>query len=262
MPTQRKKRSGVVPGSSIRSPVPAGEEEQTRPVPPGRTRATRSAVLLDADPGWLRMVEQTLAGLGVEVVGTAEEPSGALDLIREREPDLLVIDTRARGREMDSLACLRRARAEAPQLKVIVLSDRDDHEHIEAALQAGASAYLAKPKNPDDFATAIRQVFERSIFPAVNAGRPEGSARAAVVDDSAGLTQRELEVLRHVAEGRSNAQVGRILWVTEPTIKFHLSNIYRKLGVANRTQACRRAQTLGLLSDSLEVGSDRSVRIA
>jgi DNA-binding CsgD family transcriptional regulator len=70
------------------------------------------------------------------------------------------------------------------------------------------------------------------------------------VDDSPGLTRRELEILRLVAEGHSNAQVARMLWVTEQTVKFHLSNIYRKLDVANRTEASRWAQRNGLLQDS------------
>jgi DNA-binding NarL/FixJ family response regulator len=251
MPAGREERkSGVPPGNLDPSPAPAEE------------RGGRSAVLLDPDPSWLRVIEQTLARLGIEVVGTALEPADALVLILEHAPDLLVIDTRTRGGEMDSLACLQRARAEAPQLKVIVLSDHNDHEHIEAALHAGASAYIAKPTNPRDFATAIRQVFKRSIFPATDAAVAEGSGRSSVVDDWEGLTQRELEVLRHVAEGRSNAEVARILWVTEQTIKFHLSNVYRKLGVANRTHACRRAQTLGLLSDPPEAGGGRNVSSA
>jgi DNA-binding NarL/FixJ family response regulator len=250
MPTGREeKKSRAQPGNLGSSPTPAEEREG------------RSAVLLDPDPSWLGVVEQTLARLGIEVVGTALEPADALVLILEHTPDLFVIDTRTRGGEMDSLACLQRARKEAPQLKAIVLSDHNDHEHIQAALHAGASAYIAKPTNPGDFATVIRQVFKRSIFPAADAAVVEESERSSVVDDWEGLTPRELEVLRHVAEGRSNAEVAKILWVTEQTIKFHLSNVYRKLGVANRTHACRRAQTLGLLSDP-EAGGGRNVSTA
>lgn len=248
MPTRREQRkNGVPPGNP--GPSPAEEREG------------RSAVLLDPDPRWRGVVEQTLAHLEIEVVGTALEPADALALILEHAPDLLVIDTRTRGGEMDSVACLQRAREEAPQIKAIVLSDQDDHEHIEAALRAGASAYIAKPTNPSDFATAIRQVFKRSIFPATDA-EAAGSVRPPVVADWEELTRRELEVLRHVAEGRSNAEVARILWVTEQTIKFHLSNVYRKLGVANRTHACRRAQALGLLSDPPKAGEGRNVSIA
>jgi NarL family two-component system response regulator LiaR len=215
--------------------------------------------VLDPDPSWLDVVHQTLGRLGVDVVGTAADPTQALVLIRKHTPDLLVIDTRTRGPELNSLACLLRAREEAPELKAVVLSDRDDREHIEAALRAGASAYIAKPKDPADLATAIRQVFQRSIFPAVGTVEPVGSALTAAKDEREGLTARELEVLRHVAAGRSNGEIGRSLWVTEHTVKFHLSNVYRKLGVVNRTQAARRAQALGLLSNAAEADSEKGV---
>jgi DNA-binding NarL/FixJ family response regulator len=216
----------------------------------------RSAVVLDADPAWLDVVHQTLDGLGVQVAGVALDPGQALVLVQEHAPDLLVIDARARGPELNSITCLRRAREQAPELKAVVLSDHDDHAHIDAALEAGASAYIAKPKDPADLATAIRQVFERSIFPAGDAVRPVGSARTTVQDDRERLTARELEVLQHVAAGRSNGEIGRRLWVSEHTVKFHLSNIYKKLGVANRTQACRRAATLGLLSNGPEADGE------
>jgi DNA-binding NarL/FixJ family response regulator len=215
----------------------------------------RTAVVLDQDPGWLDVINQTLVRLGLRVAGTALDPAQALALIREHRPDLLVIDVRTRGRKLDSVACLRKARQEAPELKAVVLSDEDDHEHIEAALRAGASAYIAKPTDPSDLATAIRQVFHRSIFPATSQVESAGSAFASARSDQEGLTARELEVLRHVAAGRSNVEIARKLWITDHTVKFHLSNAYKKLGVVNRTQACRRAGSLGLLAN----GTDANV---
>jgi DNA-binding NarL/FixJ family response regulator len=122
---------------------------------------------------------------------------------------------------------------------------------VDAALAAGAVAYVVKTAHADDVAAAIRQSFEHSVYLA--AGRPVASARpparrAEPSEDTAGLTRRELEILRLVAEGHSNAHLARMLWVTEQTVKFHLSNIYRKLDVANRTEASRWAQVQGLLS--------------
>ena len=107
-----------------------------------------------------------------------------------------------------------------------------------------------KTTHPDDIASAIRQAFRHSIFFAAPApqqrtmqvfpnGRPESEA---------GLTRRESEILRLVAEGHSNGQLARMLWVTEQTVKFHLSNIYRKLNVTNRTEATRWAYTHDVLS--------------
>jgi DNA-binding NarL/FixJ family response regulator len=256
MPAQRGKRKiGEAKGNPSRSPEPAEKRARKGAAPSGRVRPTRSAVLLDPDPGWLGVVEQTLAGLGVEVVGTAEEPSDALVLIVDHAPDLLVFDIRTPGGEMEGLTCVRRAREEVSHLKAIVLSGQVEPEHVAAAFRAGASAYIAKPTDPADLATAIRQVFERSIFLPGTAVGPEESV--VVEGDQGGLTQRELEVIRLVAEGRSNAEVAKIMWVTEQTIKFHLSNVYRKLGVANRSEARHRAHALGLLSDARDADGDR-----
>jgi DNA-binding NarL/FixJ family response regulator len=257
MPAQRRNRKmGEAQGNPSRLPRPAEKRAQKGAAASRRVRPARSAVLLDPDAGRPGVVEETLAGLEVEVVGTAEEPSDALVLIRDHAPDLLVIDVRIPGGETDSLACLRRAREEVSHLRAIVLSGQVEPEHVEAAFQAGASAYIAKPTDPADLATAIRQVFKRSIFLAGTAVGAEQSVPHEG-DEWGGLTERELEIIRLVAEGRSNAEVAKIIWVTEQTIKFHLSNIYRKLGVANRSEARRRAQALGLLSDANDAGGER-----
>jgi len=150
--------------------------------------------------------------------------------------------------ELDGLEALRKAREQHPTLKGIVLSRFEDTEHIEAAIAAGAIAYVVKTAHPEDVAAAIRQAFEHSIY---LAGMPLLSRPAAAPQPepatAPGLTRREREILQLVAEGYSNAQLAKMLWVTEQTIKFHLSNIYRKLDVANRTEASRWAQTRGLL---------------
>ena len=106
---------------------------------------------------------------------------------------------------------------------------------------------MIKTAHPDDLASAIRQAFEHSVYLA--GARPVHTAapKPQPGDDSRGLTRRELEILQLVAEGHSNAQLAKMLWVTEQTVKFHLSNIYRKLDVANRTEASRWAQVRGLL---------------
>jgi DNA-binding NarL/FixJ family response regulator len=131
-----------------------------------------------------------------------------------------------------------------------VLSAQDDTPYIDAAFAAGAVAYVIKTAHPEDVCAAVRQAFEHSIYLPGSTGTGLRAVEPAepVVDDSASvLTRRELEILQLVAEGHSNAQVGRMLWVTEQTVKFHLSNIYRKLDVSNRTEASRWAQTRNLL---------------
>ena len=102
----------------------------------------------------------------------------------------------------------------------------------------------------DDLAVAIRQSLSRSIYlVSIPSAAVEARAQAPrMSDNDPELTRREIEILQLVSEGHSNSQVGRMLWVTEQTVKFHLSNIYRKLNVANRTEASRWAQLHGLLS--------------
>ena len=208
-------------------------------------RRKRSAVILDRHPLWLNAMDQLVAGVGIEVVGRTTDAEEALALIGEHRPDVFIAGTDART---DQVACIRRAKQQQPDLKTVVMSDSADSEAIEAAFAAGASMYCVKTAEHDDLASAIRQVFERSIYMA-HGGEHEPSPRPEVVVEPVEheLTRRELEILRLVAEGHSNSQLARMLWVTDQTVKFHLSNIYRKLEVANRTEASRWAQLHGLL---------------
>ena len=207
----------------------------------------RTAVLLDPHPLWLDAVEQVLTRNGLAVVGRTTDPDGALALLDEFNPSVLVADSAG-----DGLVCIRKACAKYPELKAIVLSSPDDPAQIDAAFAAGAHAYVLKTAHPDDVTVAIRQTFEHSVFlpgPAFAAAPSNGTAAVAsdASDTVASLTKRELEILQLVAEGHSNSQLARILWVTEQTVKFHLSNIYRKLGVGNRTEATRYAYRNGLI---------------
>jgi DNA-binding NarL/FixJ family response regulator len=157
--------------------------------------------------------------------------------------------------EPSGLNVLRQARSTATELRAIVLSTHNDTAHIDSALAAGASAYVVKTAHPDDVASAVRQAFDHSVFMSVAIPAPKPTAADAPgrVERPGGLTRREVEILKLVAEGHSNAQLARMLWVTEQTVKFHLSNIYRKLDVANRTEASRWAQRNGLLGDELSL---------
>jgi DNA-binding NarL/FixJ family response regulator len=205
----------------------------------------RTAVVLDQHPIWLEAVQSILERIGVEVLGTTTDVEEVLDLISTHHPDVLVTSIDVDDHSTESIACIRRACEREPSLKAIVLSAFDDSEHIEAALSAGAMAYVLKTAHPDDFAAAIRQSFEHSVYMA--GVRVPAVQTTDVEPDTRGLTRRELEILRLVAEGHSNAQLAKMLWVTEQTVKFHLSNIYRKLDVSNRTEASRWAQVRGLL---------------
>jgi DNA-binding NarL/FixJ family response regulator len=209
------------------------------------------AVVLDPHPIWLDAVELVLERIGATVVLKTSSASDALATIERAQPRLLTLELDSQAGEPDGFEVIRRAKALSPSLRAIALSAHHDTAHIDAALAAGAAAYILKTAHPDDVASAIRQAFDHSAYLA-GGPRAAGDARpsvprAASARSPGGLTRRELEVLRLVAEGHSNSQLAGMLWVTEQTVKFHLSSIYRKLGVANRTEASRWAQLNGLL---------------
>jgi DNA-binding NarL/FixJ family response regulator len=211
------------------------------------TSAARTAILLDPHPLWLDAVADVLQRVGVDVRETTTEPEEALALLSEYNPDLFVVELGAYAGRVEAADTIRVARERAPGIRVIVLSTVADPEHIDRALNAGAVAYVIKTAQPDDFASAVRQAFDHSIF-FPGSAETAAPATAPASEADTPLTKRELEILRLVAEGHTNADMARKLWVTEQTVKFHLSNIYRKLHVANRTEAGRWAQLQGLLS--------------
>ncbi len=211
----------------------------------------RTAVIMDRHPMWMQAFSQLLNRIGVEVLGQATDHDALVSLVEDHRPDVLVIEVDLTN-EQRALSDLRNALEVHPSLKVIVVSEGADLEMIEALFAEGASAFCTKSAAPDDFAAAIRQSFQRSVYLAgVKHGNGNGNGNGAWKnrDRQNELTRRELEILTLVAEGHSNSQLARMLWVTEQTIKFHLSNIYRKLNVANRTEASRWAQLNGLLPD-------------
>jgi DNA-binding NarL/FixJ family response regulator len=206
-----------------------------------------SGVVLDKHPLWLEAMNSLLERIGVEVVGRTTSLEEAVDLVREHRPDIVIagIDDPADHQALEQL------RQASPQAKIVILADETDLHQIEMTLDTGADVYCVKTAEQDDLASAIRQLFQRSIYMAT-LGRPEivpRRASAEAISAVQDLTRRELEILQLVAEVHSNSQLARMLWVTEQTVKFHLSNIYRKLDVANRTEASRWAQLNGLLAN-------------
>jgi len=222
------------------------------------SESSRTAVLLDHQLMWLEAVEGVLERANVLVVGKAPDIDTALTLVGDLRPDLFVTDSvgdEASG--VTDFGYLRTAQDRAPGLKCVVLSSQDDTRSIETALAAGAVAYVLKSAHPDDLASAVRQAFEHSIYLAHSVQAAEIPAAPSPQAAAAELTNRERQILRLVAEGHSNAQLAKMLWVTEQTVKFHLSNVYRKINVSNRTEAARWAQLNGLLptNDDLPVSA-------
>ncbi len=182
----------------------------------------------------------------IKEVGEAMSGEEMLALVPRVRPDVVILDLRMpKG---DGLSTLGTLRKDYPDLKVIILSMFEDPEHIDQALHQGAAGYVVKSINPLDLPSTIRQVVEGTVYhPRGRQGEGGSGGGSGNSGHPGGLTDRELSILRLVAEGLSNLDIASKLYVTEQTVKFHLSNIYRKLGVGNRTEATRYAYRNGLI---------------
>jgi DNA-binding NarL/FixJ family response regulator len=190
-------------------------------------------VLLDEHPIWLDALETVLRSSGIGVAGKATSPEAALALVESEKPDVLVASIDLPGSDMDGFECLRRARERSPQLRIVAFSTYHDPFHLSAAATAGADAYLPKTADGREIAETIRACLTNG------SGRTSCSRELEDAPAPPALTARELEIVHLVARGYTNAQIAERLWVTKWTVKFHLANAYRKLGVSNRTQAAR-----------------------
>jgi DNA-binding NarL/FixJ family response regulator len=170
---------------------------------------------------------------GFQVVGFFDGRGSVRNALQELKPDVVLVDDM---QEADNaLARLREIAEDAPQAKAMLLTLQMESEWLEQAFEAGAQAVVSKTVHPVSLGTLLREISHGNVVHRFEK-RP-----AAVIEDDCPLTDRELEILRLVAEGHTNGRIARELWVTEQTVKFHLSNTYRKLGVANRTEATRYA---------------------
>ena len=166
-----------------------------------------------------------------DIVGETQSGTQVLPLVARTKPDLVLLDVRMP--QMDGLACLDEIRRRHPEIKVVMLSASTSGDLIEAALRRGAAAYVVKSVNPEDLPATLRQALEGNVHTAL------------------GLTEREVTILGALARGLSNDEIAKEFWVAPQTVKFHLTNIYRKLGVKNRTEATRLAYQHGLVESPI-----------
>ncbi|MCD1572874.1 response regulator [Agromyces mediolanus] len=186
---------------------------------------------------------------GIEVVGVAADGLEAVALAAELSPALVLMDLRMPG--LDGARATARILAEGGGVRVLVLTTYDTDEHIVEAIEAGAAGYLLKAAPQDEILAGIRAVVagETVLAPSVAAQlvrRMRADAGGATALPQA-LSPRELEVLRLVAAGSSNPEIARALVIGEATVKTHLTHVFEKLGVNDRTRAVTRAMELGLL---------------
>jgi len=182
---------------------------------------------------------------GFEVVAEAHHGTEVVPLVAQTDPQVVLLDMRMPG--ADGLTCLDRLRVRHPEVKVVMCSAAADPEQIQSAFKHGACGYILKSIGPKDLGPAIRQSVEGTAYHAV--GLP--AMNDDTVGRAAGLTGRELEIMKAVARGLANKAIAKELWITEQTVKFHLTNIYRKLEISNRTEAAGWAMSHGLQDLSL-----------
>jgi DNA-binding NarL/FixJ family response regulator len=179
-----------------------------------------------------------------EIVGETQSGTQVLPLVSRQKPDLVLLDVRMP--HMDGLACLDEIRRRHPEIKVVMLSASTSGDLIDAALRRGASAYVVKSVNPDDLPATLRQALEGNVHTAIGLEDDQRSGAKAL-----GLTDREVTILGALARGLSNDEIAKEFWVAPQTVKFHLTNIYRKLSVKNRTEATRLAYQHGLVESPI-----------
>jgi DNA-binding NarL/FixJ family response regulator len=181
----------------------------------------------------------------IEIVGEADSGEKVFPLVGQTGPDAVLLDVRMPG--MDGLAVLERLRERYPNVAVIMFSGIDDPALIRATLERGAAAFVLKHVDPRDLAPALRQAVRGSIFRPLDL---VGSAKKVAAERPL-LSTREFSILEALQSGGSNQDIAKQLFLAEQTVKFHLTNIYRKLGVSTRTEAIHYAYENGLIERPL-----------
>jgi DNA-binding NarL/FixJ family response regulator len=191
----------------------------------------------------------------IEIVAEAHDGANVLPVVGRTRPDLVLLDLSMP--QVDGFECLDAIRARHPGVKVAIISGSHDPQVIETALRHGACAFILKSINPTDLAAVIRHVMSGTVIQSLGLPEPRPSAPAESAID---LTERELSILQALARGLSNDAIAKELWIAQPTVKFHVRNVYRKLGVSNRTEAARYAYENGRPRASEQEGGERAER--
>ncbi|HEU4797875.1 MAG TPA: response regulator transcription factor [bacterium] len=217
---------------------------------------SRIRVLLADDHDLFRQgVRRLLEGVAdLEVVGEGRTGEETVRLVEDLVPDIVLLDITMPG--LSGIDAARLIKTASPRTGVIMLTVHADEEFLFEAIKAGAMGYLLKDASPDDLVRAIRLIYggEGLLAPSMAAKVMREFARTRQAKELAGvlnpLTQREIEILQHVAEGLANKEIAHKLSISERTVKNHLSNIMEKLHVNSRTQAAVYALRSGLVPPS------------
>lgn len=184
----------------------------------------------------------------LEIVGEASNGEEALKLATSLEPHIVLMDLSMPV--LDGIEATKELKKQAPHIQVMILTSFSDQDHVIPALEAGASGYQLKESDPDELVAAIRKLMdgENQLHPKVTTHlltrlTKRTEKQVNFIDH---LTKREKDVLKEIAKGKSNKEIGASLHITEKTVKTHVSNILSKLGVQDRTQAALYAVQHGI----------------
>lgn len=186
----------------------------------------------------------------LQVLGEAGDGIEAVEKVRELQPDVVLMDMQMP--RMNGVEAIRRIKAEWPQVQVLVLTTYDDDELIWGGIQAGAKGYLLKDAPLEDLFKAISAVAQgQSLLPPAIAAklldRISGGGAPRQPDQAEALTERELEILALMARGSANKEIAAALFISDNTVKTHVSNIFQKLSAHDRTEAVTKALQRGLI---------------
>lgn len=216
------------------------------------TQAVTRIFVLEDQPALLKSLIKVLSTFPeLQVVGSAQEGESGVEDVVALKPDLLLLDLELPG--IDGLEVTRRVKRRTPQVEVLILTSFDNEEKVYQAIQAGASGYLVKRVGPEKIRSGIKEVMEGgTVIEAVIAKRFWNYFQSVQAKPTAGvnpwnLSPVELEVLAFVAKGLSNAEVGQVMTLERRTVRTHLSNLYRKMGVNSHVDAVVLALKAGVV---------------
>ena len=195
-----------------------------------------------------------------KLIGTANARTTSARTVLGPAPDAILFDDMERSER--ALELLAEIRAEDENVPVLMLSIHLDPDWLDRLFRAGANGVISKATHPAALATLVRETLNGHIVhrPPAAARHPQSSRGPVIAGENLPLTPREVEILQLVASGSTNGYIARHLWVTEQTVKFHLRNIFRKLGVANRTQASHFAHVNGLVGEVSSLADEAASR--
>ncbi|MBO0961510.1 response regulator transcription factor [Neobacillus sp. MM2021_6] len=173
----------------------------------------------------------------LEIVGEAANGMEAVELAKSLKPDLILMDLVMP--EMDGIQATRLIKKEQPTIKIMMLTSFSDQDHVIPALEAGASGFQLKDIQPDDLVASIKKIMngENQLHPTATSHLLANLSNKGKPKKLEELTKRELDVLKEIAKGKSNKEIAASLFITEKTVKTHVSNLLGKLELADRTQA-------------------------